>query len=336
MKLDELRTLIKKHKREDLEYIIAELYKAIPKAKKEDIDADELISHPQKAVKSKEPKAKAQTRPIKEIEAETLTFIRNAKDGNYGMPNRDVPKNERSKWRFVAKRLFNELTLAAKVSPDQPLAAKLLADLYEMLCYSCDYTIFNAYDSFQSVGISQCDFLKQVFKIYNNCLDRPDFIEKAIRLIINNSINRYTLYSELIETYIDFLTTSDLKYLAIKKASELWPVINKEPVEKPKWGSDISEYGKNRKLNNLTEIIFRCYAHLYEFQNAIENFEKYYIDKNPEVKLYILVDLLFKFEQKDLIVSVLDKAEQNGIKPRKALLGLRDYIKKNNKTPDYI
>jgi hypothetical protein len=43
-------------------------------------------------------------------------------------------------------------------------AAELLEKLYVMLCYSCRYTLFSAYDSFQSVGVAQEDFFRAVLR----------------------------------------------------------------------------------------------------------------------------------------------------------------------------
>lgn len=336
MKLDELRDLIKKHKRSELEFIIAELYKAISKSQKEDLNIDELIAKPIRETLSKSKTGKTKIRAFEDIEAETLAFIGNAKAGNYLSPNREVSKNERAKWRFVVKRLFKEITASAEVNSNQAPAANLLASLYETLCYSFEYTLFTAYDTFESVGIAQTDFFKQVLTLYNNYQDKAFFVEKGINLIICNALNRYTLYGSLIEIYIDFLNTSDLKYLAIEKARIQWKIVKDEPVQKQKWGFDSSEYWKKRKLENLNIIIFMCYAHLYEFQNAIDNFEQQHYESDPEVKLYILISLLFEYNQHNLILEQLEKAEKKGIDLRKSLQDLKMYIIKNNELPDYI
>ncbi len=57
MKVNELREKIEKYARADLERITVELYKAIPKAKKEDMAVDELIANP--SSKKKKPTGKA-------------------------------------------------------------------------------------------------------------------------------------------------------------------------------------------------------------------------------------------------------------------------------------
>jgi hypothetical protein len=334
MKVNELRSLIKKHKREELEYIIVELYKMLTKVQKEDNDADCLITKPVKNQTSRK-NGKKQERTYMEIEKETLAFIENALGGYYTMPNRSVSKKDRPKWRFVAKRLFNEISTAAQKDENKKSAAQLITNLYLMLCHSCGYILFTAYDTFDSVGIPQTEFFDRVLKLNHAYMDKGAFVEQGINLVINNYLNRYTLYSELMEIYIRYLPIPDLKYTAIKTARGLYDKIQQAPVKKESWGMN-SEYAKDRKLNNLAEIIFRCYAHLYEFDNAIDAYLELSKEKDPEISLYVLVSLLFAFEEKELIVSEINKAMKQGIEPRSNLMKLKTYVEKNDKLPEYM
>jgi len=99
MKVGELREKLAKLKKEELIKLAAEFYKLIPKSKKEDYDLDGLINNPQQ---------KKKTNSKASVSLETLQqtinkFIADAKEQYYLMPNRVVPKKERSTWRFKVK-----------------------------------------------------------------------------------------------------------------------------------------------------------------------------------------------------------------------------------------
>jgi hypothetical protein len=120
---------------------------------------------------------------------DTNFFIENAYSQNYFAPNQIISKKERPKWRFVVKRLYNDLSLAARIDDDLPLAAQLLEKLYILLCYSCDYTLFNAYDPFQSIGITQKEFFHRILSLKYRYENSTDFVRNALLLLINNSLN---------------------------------------------------------------------------------------------------------------------------------------------------
>ena len=164
-------------------------------------------------------------------------------------------------------------------------------------------------------------------------MSKNDFVDTGINLIINNYLNRYTLYSELIDSFIEFLTIPDLYYKTIEKAEKMWEKINKTPVKSDSWSSD---YDKRSNLNNITEIVFKCYAKLFEFENGIRYFKNHQIEDDQEVKLYILIKLLFREKQKEIILEELKNAQKNGVKPRESLLKMKQYIEEKNSLPDYF
>lgn len=331
MKIGELRAAIKKHSKADLEFLVAELYKLVPKTKKEDYQIDKLIVKPTKNKKSAKKKAKLRT--IEEIAEDVEFFHDNAVSQHYLIPNTNIPKKERPKWRFVVKRLYKEILQAEKSGNSTVRCARELQVLYETLTYACDYIIFSAYDPFESVGIEQTVFFEQIIKLYRESLDISDFIHKGIKLTIENSLNRYTLYSELMEIFISYCQTPAMKEMAIDKLLKMREEFKKKPiVTKNSWSNE--EYRKNEKLNYYTEFIFRLYAHLFEFEKGIKDFNLNSIQNTKEVSLYILIRMLFGFEKKQLIVREIEKNMK--IKPRESLLKLKDYIKKNNKLPEYM
>ncbi len=329
MKIAELRAVLKKHSKPELEFLVAELYKLVPNAKKEDYQIDQLI---QKPVKEKKVIKKTLGRPIEDIAIDVKFFHENAIAQNYLIPNKIISKKERPKWRFVVKRLFKEIIEAEKNANATLRCGQELQVLYETLTHACAWQIFSAYDPFESVGIAQTDFFEQIVKFYRKSMDIGDFITKGIRLVIDNELNRYTLYRNLMELFIIYCETAPMKELAIEKLKELWEIKNKQHAKKDSWRNE--EFYKNEKLNNYTEFIFRFHGHLFNFEEAIKFFNANFIDRDAEIKLYVLIRLLFGFNEKDLIKREL-KANK-GIDLRDSLVDLLNFIEQNDKLPDYL
>ena len=331
LKLSEVRALIKKHDRKDLEYIIAQMYKMIPKDKKTDYDVASLIENPAKyGMTSKTAKKEKQLRPFDEVEKEVNFFVENAYEQNYLAPNRRIKKADRPKWRFVVKRLYKELNEYAKQEEYITKAADNLLKLYEVLTYSCHYYLFNSYDSFESTGIDQDDFFRAIIEKYNKILDRKDFIAKAIDIMFDNPLNRYTLYSGLMLVFLEFVQIPDMLNLTIEITRH-----KRDKLLKSKPSKETDKYYITEKINNYTELIFRCYANLYEFDNALNDFNKNMIEDSEEIKLYILIRLLMDYGEKDLILNLLVEGEKK-MRLREGLIKMKNYIVQKNKLPDYM
>ena len=161
MKITEFRSIVQKAERSPLETIAGELYKSIPKAKKEELD--EAI---QQILNGETPAAKKPADPVSfpKLSEEIKTFLSHVDAGYYNEPNRIVPKQKRSKWRFEVMRFINELET---FSGDE--AASLYLELYNRLAYGCGYYIFSSDDPFRSIGSRQGDFYPRlVAKYFSN------------------------------------------------------------------------------------------------------------------------------------------------------------------------
>lgn len=337
MKIGELRDIIKSHKKKELEFLVAELYKLIPKDKKEDYNIDEWIHNPVKNDK-KTPKRKAKTRNIEEIANEVTIFTTNAYAQNYLCPNQNIPKKERPKWRFIVKRLYKEINVALDNSNNPNACIKELIELYKLLTYSANWTIFTAYDAFDSVEISQIDFFNRITNLQRTYHDIRVFIPETIKLIINNPLNRYTLHTELIYCFFEFSNTPDMLKLCFEFAEK----IKKEVLEKPdkesheSYASTVNNqkisYEKKQKLNSLAEIGFLANILLNEYDKAIKYFYDNYIASRQEIRLYVLIQFLFNYNLKDHIIREIDNNQE--YKPREQLQNLYNYIKTNNQLPE--
>ncbi len=337
MRIAEVRTLLEQYSEQQLRLIIAEMYKAIPKAIKEDKDIDGILTNPNELIPSKARKKKQP--PIPDIETlrdETEQFIDDAYNQYYFAPNNIISKRQRPKWRFIAKRLYKALLTAAANEEHLPLASDILTQLYVMLCYSCSYTLFSAYDSFQSVGIEQPVFFKSVLTLKFRHESRQEFITQAISLIVDNSVNRYTLYTTLMEVALEFLTTPDVKERAIQTCDELLQQVKTSPPPQQEAWTGHAEYHRKEKINNLVEMAFLCCGQLHEFERGVQYFVHNYVEKSQEVTLYILLQWLFWFQQKDIFVQEYQKAVNNGITPRERLVNIYDTIQTTGEFPEHF
>lgn len=116
MKLPEFRKQIETYSIEELRYLTAELYKAIPKKIKEEKDIDPLVlsvlEHFKEngTGKASSPSKVKKAPDLGALESEIELFLENAYAQNYFAPNRFVPKHERPKWRFKVN--MNETAIA--------------------------------------------------------------------------------------------------------------------------------------------------------------------------------------------------------------------------------
>lgn len=334
MKVNELREKLAKLKKDDVAKLAVEFYKLIPKAKKEENGIDEMISNPEK---KKEPAKNTDELSIAEIEKEVGEFIQNVRNFCYVSPNRTVPKKERATWRFKVKKWHKELTKTKRVDVNLELQARILKELYEILCESCHYVYFTAYDTFESVGIDQDDFFSAIIDLHHKAIGKSDSLEMSIRLVVDNALNRYTLYSTLMYIVIEKHNIPDLKYKAIEICKELLKKNELEMKTIEKKGSGFyssKEYYVAKKHNNLVEFVLRLYLDLLEPKAGIDYYNSLYNEKSPEIKLYVLINILLVYRFGNEIREEMESKIKSGVKPREVLMKLYNMIKENKPLPE--
>ena len=332
MKVGELREKLSKMTVEEITKLTVEFYKLVPKAKKEDFKIDELINNPKK----KKAKKKVPQMDIYDVEFEVSEFIADARDMNYIRPNRIVSKKDRANWRFKVKKWYKELLNTKREEQDLEFQADTLVKLYKLLCESCAYTYFSAYDTFESIGITQVDFFKSILILLIEAKGKKSIIDEGINLVVNNELNRYTLYSELMVVFISFLNIPDLKLQAITKINSILKTINSKQSTSKSYHSNNGHYKIERKNNNLAEFAFRIYASLGEYDEGIKFFKKEYYHSQAEVKLYVLIEMLFNENKKDLIKREFETAIKKGIQLREELVKLHQQIIEKDCLPNYF
>ena len=324
MLVNELRQTIEKKKQDELKKIIVEMYKIIPKRIKEDYDIDKIIIECS-AVKKEEP-----VKDIVVLAKEIDWFIECAKKQYYLAPNRIIPKSERSKWRFKVKKYIKDLKTI-----NNPIATKLLMNLYNLLSYGCRYYIFSTDDPFNSAGIVQTELLDLVMSgILKGGMTR-DNIKICIDILISSEVDRNTLHSSLISVFIDNLKIIETRELAIELLKEKKIELSNRPPIKGQYLFDGKDYQTIEDINNICEAIFRLYIELYQYDDGISYYIKHYIEKDKEIMYYCLLNILEWYDLKDKWLEVYEKA-MTKIDFRDNLKNKYNYVKENDKFKNRI
>lgn len=328
MKIQDLRTQIKKLDKTKLALVLVEMYKAMPKKVIEGKEIDELIHQPNEYIEAHKKRKSAPQSDVDvfELETEIEQFISDAKAQNYFAPNRVIPKKQRPKWRFLVKRYVNELQVVHPDEDQQQLAAELLEDLYKLLCQACGEYLFSTDDPFRSVGITQVDFYDQVIRLKRQVQPIDKFIEEAISLIIDQNLGREGLHTDLMDVLQALLHTPPLRETALDVCKSL--LLNQEQTYRKRFGSldakksvsySPQSYRLEGTIQNLTTLMFRIHMSLFDEAAAVRSFQKHYWESNAEVKLYILLQLLQTFDRKDRWIQEYEDAWARQVKPRESL-----------------
>jgi hypothetical protein len=186
------------------------------------------------------------------------------------------------------------------------------------------------------VGFPQSEFYKQVLSLNFRFQSKPEFISNALQLVVNNHLDRETLKESLLLELLEFLKTPDLKEMGITRAELLLSEMKKE------WESK-SEKSKGRRVFVMTEedlsgfwLKYNIDITLYQHEDAIRFYKQHYMEDSEEVKLYVLLDLLFRYKLKDYWLREYEDALKQGVKPRERLQKMYRYISENGEFPQYM
>ena len=282
MKVSELREIIKKYNEEDKEKIIVELYKRIPKRTKEDYNIDNYIMNLNVKVEKSDKEF-----TIERLEKEVNYFVECAYSDLYVSPNKIISKSERSKWRFKVKNFYKKLNSFLPTTEDGKKATDLLKDLFIILSFGTHYLTFSSWNTFGAIQISQSEFLMNIVqrKLANGITD--DNLSYCIELL-NVKYDPQEYHKSILISFESCLKTADARYMAIellKKQVWLW---------KEKYRQKDS-YENKTYVNYFVECIIDIYIELCEVKNGISYFHKQYINRDKEIKEYILLEKLEEY-----------------------------------------
>lgn len=333
MKIGELREKIKNVKTDDLQQIIVEMYKQIPKKMREEKEIDKLIEDPEIFKKRKSAKKSMKDLDFSSVEKEVQFFIKNAYEQNYVAPNRTIPKKERSNWRFTAKRLVDQVTSFANHPEHRKVSISLLEELYRLFVYASGHYVFVSDEPFYTLKIPQEDFLKRIIWLKKEIEDPDKWISDSLKLVLECDLDYQTSTSSLLEVILSTLNNAPLKERMVGIAEKL---IQEKRSSAKRTKGRYRDWKQEEMINHLVKMVFMTQSALGEYQLAVEFFEKYYIESKDEIKLFILLRLIMKYQNIEVWKNEYERAVKRGIKPRAASQNMYDYIRRENQFPDYI
>lgn len=332
MLVGELKNLIKKYNADELQRLIVELYKTMPKQLRETRGIDLLLEQgPDHIKRIKSIQSEKPAVDIVDLRASAETFLENAWQQNYMAPNRTIAKKDRPKWRFIVLDFFKKLQTVPADSDDGRTATELMVRLYQMLCHACAYYLFRTDDPFRSVGIVQTETLDIIVQRILLGGITPARISQVIELVIDGKVDRETLPEQLIETALNQFKTPDLRELALTEANR---IIDKHGEKRlPKQADFMVRNAWNKKHNLLVTVIFSLLIRQSEMDKAIQYFNNNYREDNKEILLYVLLRSLRERDLKDHWLREYELAVKRGVKPRPWLRQLQRFIQKNDRFP---
>lgn len=337
MKVNELRTKIKNYKKDELQQLIVEMYKQIPKKMREAKEIDRLIDNPDAFKKiRKNKKQSVKNLDFNSVEQEVKTFIKNARLQNYVAPNQVISKKERSNWRFVAKRLLEQVTVFASHPEHRHTCASLLEEMYKLFTYASGHYVFASTEPFHTLKIPQEDFLKRVVLLKKAVEDPDKWISDSLKLILEHDVDHDTLTSTLLEVLLSTLNNAPLKERMIHIAKEILQEKQKALKESGQLSKQFISWNDEQYINHLTEMIFMTQSSLGEYETAIGFFKNNYIQFEEEVDSFVLLDLIMRYQRVEEWIIEYEIAVQRGIELRKSLQEAYEYIKRERKFPSYI
>ncbi len=327
MKIQELKNLLKGTDRELLEKAFAESYKQFTKKQKEEVD--QIINN---VLEGKDGKSarKQEAVDFKDLEAQITEFLTNAYAQNYFAPNRIIPKSQRPKWRFMVKNYIKELGKIPEENENYAQAAKLLTDIYHLLCTACNYYLFSTDDAFRSVGWEQADLFQIVVKKNFGLGYSREKIAALLLDAISGGLSRESLHICQESVLVAELKTSDVKYMAIEEAQKL--IGERKAKLKGLKKYDSNKYYLQDEINNLCEVVLMIAIELAEIASGIEYFFQNYENDDKEITLYCALNVADWVEDEDLWIQIYEYGIGKKIKPRDYLSKKYEQLKLGEKS----
>ena len=318
MKVQELRELLKTSDRTLLEKSFVESYKHFTKYQKEEVD--QIIKDVLAGVSPNQAGKKAKI-DFETLKQELIVFIENTHAQNYLVPNRIIPKNKRSKWRFQVKNFLKELEKIPQENENYEESVKLLVELYCLICDACNYYYFSTDDAFRSIGWKQEDFFLLVAKRVLSTGYTKENISGLITYASTGGLSAESLHEDQQIVLLSELKTVDVKYIAAEEAKKLIDEGAEEIKTLKKY--DNKEYTLKEEINSFCDLVLMIHITLAELDEGISYYFKTNIEKDREIVLYKALRLADWLDEEDSWLRIYEYGMAKKIKPRECLI--REY-----------
>lgn len=318
MLVNELRKEIEKYDKNELKNIIIELYKRIPKNKKEDYNIDDFIKNSKKKTSTKKEIS------FEELQKEIIYFLQLVDNDYYAIPNKIVSKKERSSWRFKVKRYYKNLNNILPNSENGNSATILLIEIFKRLSIGSNRLLFINWETFKALGVSQDEYYDTILKriLYNGYT--KDNLKKCIDLL-DVLKDPYELSYDMFLVFISNLRTISIKEISLELLANKVTAL-KEHLKNTKNSNE--KFNITENINNYVKCILEIYLTMNECDCAIKYFHKNYIEDDKEIKEYILLE---KLEKLNLIKEWIKEYENNNnIKFRDSITEKYTKLKKSS------
>lgn len=313
MKVSEIRENTKKYNREQLTEVLVTAYKMLPKQKKEELDP--YIIDLYAAMKEKKAASAAPALPsdFHELKQEILEFIDDAQNQYYFAPNRIIPKQKRSRWRFIVKRYLKALFAIPTDDANAEEAGQLLLKLFNLLSQACAEYLFSTQDPFGAVGYEQN-------ALYSKCAEYAlkvnaygeDTLKEVIRAATFSQVNYLSLNLQFEVSLINLLDANERKHAIAVSKVLIQEQLNKRRNDAGRW--DMRNFRIDENIQNLTNLIGMLHLTYGDFDGCLDDYWKCTSERDPETALYILMNDVIAAAGDDEMYAA---AYENGVKKRK-------------------
>ncbi len=334
MKIPELKIAIANHTKEDLQYIVAELYKLIPKAKKEGSDIDTVIVAGKPSADAPKVKKEVQGKSMDVLKSELEDFIFHATSQHYLGKDRAIHKKDRPKWRFTCRALVKDLfEMANREKESRPFCIEYLDKIYDILCIGGNHHYFSAEDTFASIGYEEAALCMDIIRLYYSTFNVQKATGKAVDLVLKDSDAPNSYFPSREKHFYALIDTDDkiealLQYGKLKVEESLAAVDAFWVADKKKrYSASFLPYNLTKTNEYTIKMVMQAMILKEEEEEAVAFYHQNIVkDKDSEINLYILVQWLLQKNVPKLILSEIEKAVERGISPRDSLVKLHKEI----------
>ena len=267
MTIKELNKAVASHSQEDLLKIIKELYKVIPKKKKEEKKLDELIKTPSDWGAVSVAKEAAEEIDVDFLYNDICLFEDDVRSSYYGSPNRYISKKRRSGWRFEVMRFIKGLQEAQRAGIKSPKLGIGAQKLFTVLCVCESYTLLASPYPFEVIKFEKLDFFTFVLDLKRGVITWREYIRDGIDMLTADYYPLFTSHLDLMRHFTKTIQYPELSEMAIEMCIEKLKTTHVNPFPNKKY--HIHDPKKYRHA--LVHIIFYCYLNLYETEKAVSS-----------------------------------------------------------------
>lgn len=314
MKIPELKEVMKDMDAELVKKVLIEVYKQFPKRKKEE-DIDPLIQMMLETKGEKKVK-KAKGQSFDELERDIHEFLEHAKAGNYIKPNREIPKVERSKWRFKVMQYYKALTSIAPEDAYFDRAIVLLEDIYQILAQGCNVYLFSSGDPFASIKVAQEEFYGAIVqRVFHKECTSENAIE-VLNMAVSSGLSSECIHLELEVILYNFINEHSVK-LGLEQHIKEEVKRLEQRIKEVKLRMNI--YYMEEHINELCNMLLLLGIKFNDSDEALLYFFQHVKERDKEIVLYRALDILRIMEEYTLWIRLYEGALKKKLVPRESL-----------------